>query len=107
MVNPRDADIPFAYGEDGDIAWVDGKQFYYNHALHLALIAAGEIAGSGVVASDVREAESDIQNQISASPFFEEPVNVTVVEDEDRDVFRAEVTVNNFNETITLPLQQQ
>jgi hypothetical protein len=99
---PQDARLPFGYDSSGDVANVNGEDFYYNHALQLAHLAADEIAGGGLADADIRAAEGRIKTQLKNSPFFESPVRVSV-KDSDDESFVAEVTVNGI-EYPDLPL---
>lgn len=87
--------IPFEYDETGDVATVEGDQFYYRHALQLALIATEDIKGSGLTETDLVEIQDTIGRQISSSPYFGQPISVTIV-DYSNEELTAEVSVSNL-----------
>jgi len=99
---PQDARIPFGYDATGDVANVTGEDFYYNHALQLALLGAEEISGGPLSEADIVRAESRITDNFIESPFFDGPVRVSVRESDD-ETFAADVYVNNI-EYPDLPL---
>lgn len=88
----EDVQFEFGYDSRGDAATVDGDDFYLQHAQLLALISAYDARGSSLTGADKLSIRDDLQSRIVDSPFFSEPVTVTIV-DSDQETFKAEVDV--------------
>lgn len=91
---PEDMKIPFEYDGTGDVATVEGEEFYYRHALQLALIATEDVKGGPLTESDIVEIQDTIGRQIVSSPYFGQPVSIEIVDRQDEEIV-AEVTVSN------------
>lgn len=94
---PEDAKFPFEYDESGDVASVTGEDFYYLHAQQLALIATEDIKGTGLTETDLVVIRDTISKTVSNSPYFEEPVNVDVI-DSSGEELQAQVDANNVSQ---------
>lgn len=98
---PEDMKFPFEYDETGDVATVDGDEFYYRHALQLALIATEDVKGEGLTATDVVAIEDRIATMLASSPYIEPPIVVDTLESQTTE-YRAEVTVGNFDNSFEI-----
>lgn len=79
-----DIAFPFDYASDGDIETVNGRDFYEQHALLLALDAQVDIRGTSVTANEIVEVEGTLQRRFNESPFLTNPtVTVTDTTDEE------------------------
>jgi len=106
---PTDATFPYQTDSTGDIATVDGDDFYYNHALQLGLLVADGASGGGATPNDRIELESELRSAFRASPYFEPPIAITPI-DSDREAVSLEVEINADNITafeIPLTFQDQ
>lgn len=90
-----DIGFPFSYASDGDIETVNGRDFYEQHALLLALDAQVTIRGTPATANDIIELEGRLERQFSDSPFLSEPT-VTVTDVTDADV-QIQVTIEEVD----------
>lgn len=93
---PEDAAFPLHFDESGDVATVSGFEFYQHHALQLGLLAAEDIRGRAMNATNITSLESDVARSIRSSPYFDEPVNATVVE-VTNEGYTIEVDANNLS----------
>lgn len=91
---PEDLKIPFEYDETGDAATVEGQEFYYRHALQLALLATEDIKGEALTETDIVETRDRIGERLAGSPYFEAPIFINIVSS-DVDEFTAEITAEN------------
>jgi|APHM01.1.fsa_nt_gi hypothetical protein len=92
---PTDVRFPFTFDETGDVATVDGDEFYRRHALQLALIVVEERLGNSLSSNALVEIQSRIERQFRRSPYFNNP-SVTIVE-QSVDGERIDVRVDDFN----------
>lgn len=77
-----DISFPFEYAEDGDIEIVNGRDFYEQHALLVALSAQPTLRGTPLTANQVTEIEGTLTNAFRSSPFLTDPtVSVTSTTD--------------------------
>jgi len=76
---PEDTQFPFQYTSGGDLATVDGRDFYEQHAQLLALDAIEQPIGESLTANGAVEITSQIQRAIAQSPYFQTP-SVRVIE---------------------------
>lgn len=96
-----DIGFPFSYASDGDIETVNGRDFYEQHALLLALDAQVTIRGTSATANDIIELEGRLEREFADSPFLSEPtVTVTDVTDEDVQIQVTIAEVAPFDVTI-------
>jgi len=99
-----DIGFPFSYASDGDIETVNGRDFYEQHALLLALDAQVTIRGTPATANDIIELEGRLERQFSDSPFLSEPT-VAVKDVTDADV-QIQVTIEEVDAfEITVPTE--
>lgn len=73
-----DVAFPFEYASDGDVASVNGRDFYEQHTLLLALDAQTEIRGTPATANEITEVESELERRFSNSPFLTQPTATVV-----------------------------
>lgn len=99
---PEDLAFPFEWDETADAASVDGDDFYYQHALLLGLIAVYEERGQPMSANDIISLEDRIARIMTASPYFEGPVqiNVTEVGDGYMDIEVAASNISTYEITV-------
>lgn len=96
-----DIGFPFSYASDGDIEIVNGRDFYEQHALLLALDAQITIRGTPATANDIIELEGRLERTFADSPFLSEPtVTVTGVTDTDVQIQVTIAEVSPFDVTI-------
>mgnify|MGYP002761467787 CR=1 FL=1 len=100
-----DIAFPFEYASDGDIATVNGRDFYEQNALLLALETQITLRGTGLTANKIVEIEDELTDQFSQSPYFSNPsVTATALTDEEL-TLRVEIAeVESFD--ITAPTTQ-
>jgi len=99
-----DIGFPFSYASDGDIETVNGRDFYEQHALLLALDAQVTIRGTPATANDIIELEGRLERKFSDSPFLSEPT-VAVTDVTDADV-QIQVTIKEVDAfEITVPTE--
>lgn len=97
---PEDAKLPFEYDQTGDIATVDGEDFYHQHIEQLALLAAEQIKGGSLGQAEIIEARDTIGELLVQSPYIEQPVTVEIT-DSDSEKFTADITTSNYNTQVT------
>ncbi len=99
---PTDLRFPFEWDETGDASSVEGQAFYEQHALLLGLIVIYDEPGQPMTATDLMAIESDLANVISGSPYFDEPVDVTILDSSDTSLdIRVEASnVSTFEVTV-------
>lgn len=92
---PEDIRFPFKYDETGDAASAVGQDFYYRHALQLALLATEDVKGHALTETDIVNIRDRIGERIVNSQYFDPPIQIDIIEST-REEFTAEVRAENI-----------
>lgn len=93
---PEDMKIPFEYDGTGDVATVTGDEFFYRHAMQLALIASEDIEGGPLTDSETVEMQDTIGETLAGSPYISLPISVEII-DTTNETITIEVTASNID----------